>query len=162
MNGRRARIVVSAIVATLVVAGCSSDDGGARLSKAQYIAKADQICRDANQKTAALAPPTSSDPQVLATFLGKSGQIISDAAGKLKKLKPPAADEKKINQLIDGLQASARLFPPLIKAVKAQDTQRIQELAAQLRQTSLQGSQIAQNYGFHVCAHASSAATPSP
>jgi hypothetical protein len=164
MNGRLTRIVVTAIVAAVVAAGCSGDNGsGGHLSKAQYIAEADQICKTANDQTAALAPPTTPDPQALATFLSKSGQIVSDAAGQLKKLNPPAADEHKINQLIEGIEASARLFPPLIAAVRAQNTQEIQRLAARLRDASLQGSQIARTYGFHVCAHATgAAATPTP
>jgi hypothetical protein len=164
MNGRPTRIVVVAIVAAVVASGCSGDNGsGARLSKAQYIAKADQICKTANDRTAALVPPTTPDPQALATFLSKSGRIVSDAAGQLKKLNPPAADEHQINQLIEGIQTSARLFPPLVAAVRAQDTQKIQRLAARLRDASLRGSKIAQTYGFHVCAHATSAAaTPTP
>lgn len=160
MNGRRARIV-GAVVVVVLVGACSSDSG--RLTKAQYIAKADRICQAANQKTAALAPPSSTDPQALARFLSKSGQIIADAVAKLQNLEPPKADEQKINKLVNGLQKSASYFPPLIKAVKAQDTQAIQRVAAQLRQASLQGAEIAQTYGFHVCAHATGAtATPTP
>lgn len=164
MNGRRARIVAAVIVATLLVAACSSDNGsGKPLTKAQYIAKADRICKTANDKTAALGAPTSTDPQALAKFLTKSGKIISDAVGQLKQLQPPKADAQKIHTLVQGLQTSASYFPALIRAVRAQDTQKIQQLAQQLQQSSLQGSQIAESYGFHVCAHSTgSAATPTP
>jgi hypothetical protein len=169
MNGRRARIVASMVVLVLLAAACSSNSGsgngssGSRLTKAQYIAQADKICQTANQKTTALGTPSSTDPQVLAKFLTKSGQIISDAVGQLKALQPPAADEKKINLLVSGLQKSASYFPALIKAVKANDTQQIQQIAQQLQQASLQGQQIAQTYGFHVCAHAASTtASPTP
>jgi hypothetical protein len=164
MNGRRARIVAGAIVMVLLTAACSgSNSSGKPLTKAQYISKADQICKDANEKTAALGAPSTTDPQALARFLTKSGQIIRDAVARLQRLQPPKADEQRIHRLVQGLQTSASYFPALIKAVKAQDTQKIQQLAQQLQQSSLQGSQIAQTYGFHVCAHSTgSAATPTP
>ncbi|HEX3326853.1 MAG TPA: hypothetical protein VHV50_07655 [Actinomycetota bacterium] len=163
MNGRRARIVAGAIVLVLLTAACSDKGSDKPLTKAQYIAKADQICKDANEKTAALGTPSTTDPQALARFLTKSGRIITDAVAKLQRLQPPKADEQKIHRLVQGLQTSASYFPALIRAVKAQDTQKIQQLAQQLQQSSLQGSQIAQSYGFHVCAHSTgSTATPTP
>jgi hypothetical protein len=167
MNGRRARIIASALGLALLLMACSdngSDSSGGALTKAQYIAKADKICQSANQKTQALGAPTSTDPQALAKFLGKSGQIITDAVGQLKKLNPPKGDEQKINQMVGGLQKSASYFPDLIQAVKDNDRQKIQQVAIQLQQASQQGGQIAQTYGFHVCAQAvpSSTGTPTP
>jgi sugar diacid utilization regulator len=162
MNGRRARIVACALVLILLSGACSSGSSD-RLTKAQYIAKADKICEEANQKTAALGAPASKDPKVVAKFLQKSGTIISNAVDQLKQLRPPAADEQKINQLVDGLQKSAGYFPALIKAVRTDNKQQLAQTAQQLQQASLEGQQVAQTYGFHVCAHAaSSTATPSP
>ncbi|MDP9222316.1 MAG: hypothetical protein M3P18_00385 [Actinomycetota bacterium] len=164
MNGRRARIVASVIVVALVAAGCSGGNGsGGRLTKAQYISQADKICQAANQKSQALGAPSSTDPQALAKYLTKSSRIISDAVDQLQSLKPPKADEQQINQLVGGLKKSASYFPALIQAVKNSDTQQIQQLAQQVQQASLQGQQIAQSYGFHVCAHAAgSTGTPTP
>jgi hypothetical protein len=167
MNGRRARIIASALGLVLLLGACSDngsgDNASDRLTKAQYIAKADKICQSANQKTQALGTPTSTDPEALAQFLGKSGRIINDAVGQLKQLNPPEADQEKINQMVGGLQKSASYFPDLIQAVKANDRQKIQEVAIQLQQASQQGGQIAQTYGFHVCAQTpSSAGTPTP
>jgi hypothetical protein len=166
MNGRRARIVASVLVLVLLSVACSGggDSGsGGRLTKAQYIAKADNICEAANKKTQALGAPTSTDPQNLAKFLQKSGGIISDAVDRLEKLQPPKADEQKINLLVDGLKKSASYFPALIKAVKTNDKQQLQQTAQQLQQASLQGQQIAQIYGFHVCAKsAGPTASPAP
>jgi glycerate-2-kinase len=166
MNGRLARIVVSALVTALLGSGCSGNNSGdnasgGRLSKAQFIAKADQICQSANDRTRALQPPTTADPRALAKFLTKTGRIISDAAKQLKALQPPAADQQKINKLVTGLQTSANYFPALIKAVKAQDTQKVQQIMGQVQQASLQGTQIVQSYGFHVCAH-TTAPAPTP
>jgi hypothetical protein len=167
MNGRRARIIASVLGLALLLGACSDNGSGSsgdRLTKAQYIARADRICQAANQKTQALGAPTSTDPQALAKFLGKSGQIITDAVGQLKKLSPPKKDEQKINQMVDGLQKSASYFPDLIQAVKANDRQKIQQVAVQLQQASQHGGQIAQTYGFHVCAQAvpTSTGTPTP
>jgi hypothetical protein len=166
MNGRRARIVAGMLMLVFLTVACSGNGGsgsGSRLTKTQYIAKADKICEAANKKTRALGAPTSTDPKVLAKYLQKNGTIISDAVDQLEKLQPPKADEQKINQLVDGLQKSASYFPALIKALKANDQQQLQQTAQQLQQASLQGQQIAQTYGFHVCAQSASAtASPTP
>jgi predicted small secreted protein len=168
MNGRLPRIVASIVVASLLLTACSSNSGsgdggssGGRLTKAQFIAKADQICSSANRKTLALKPPSTPAPEALAKFLTKTGQIISDAATQLKALQPPAADQQKIDTLVNGLQKSANYFPTLIKAIKTKDTQKVQQIMGQVRQASLQGTQIARNYGFHVCAQ-TAAPTPAP
>jgi hypothetical protein len=171
MNGRPVRIVASVIVASLLVTACSSngspgasggrDGSGGRLTKAQFIAKADQICTSANRKTLALKPPTTPDPKALAKFLTKTGQIILVAANQLKALQPPAADQQKIDTLVSGLQKSANYFPALIQAVKAKDTQKVQQIMGQVQQASQQGTQIVKSYGFHVCAQAA-APTPTP
>jgi hypothetical protein len=167
MNGRKARIVAASMAVALVLAACSSDSGSSggsgRLTKAQYIARADQICKAANRKAQALGAPTTTDPQALAQFLSKSGRIINDAVDQLKKLNPPKADEQKINTLVNGLQKSASYFPALVKAVKNQDTQQVKQVARKLQEASLKGAQIAQSYGFHVCAHsAATTASPAP
>jgi hypothetical protein len=164
MNGRRARIVAGMAVIVLLASACSSSgDAGGPLTKAQFIARADKICREANQKTSELGAPTSTDPEVLADFLAKSGRIISDAVGQLKHLQPPKADQQKIDRLVAGLEKSASYFPALIKAVKSNNTQQIKQTAQQLQQASLQGQDIAQSYGFRVCAHgAGTTASPTP
>ena len=164
MNGRRARIVGSAVALFLLMAACSDNGSSERLSKAEFISKADKICQSANQKTAELGTPTSTDPEALAKFLGKSGQIIADAVGQLERLEPPKADEQKINEMVGGLQKSASFFPALIEAVRANDREKIQQVAVQLQQASQQGGQIAQTYGFQVCAQVapSNTATPTP
>jgi major membrane immunogen (membrane-anchored lipoprotein) len=168
MNGRPARIVASVIVASLLVTACSSSDdsgtsgnSGGRLTKAQFIADADRICSSANQKTLALKPPSSPDPKALAKFLTQTGRIISDAADQLKALRPPAADQQKIATLVNGLEKSAGYFPALIEAIKTKDTQKVQQIMGQVRQASLEGTQIARSYGFHVCAQ-TAAPTPTP
>jgi hypothetical protein len=168
MNGRLARIVASVIVASLLATACSNSGGSgssggseARQTKAQYIRNADQICSSANQKTLALKPPTTPNPKALAKFLTQTGRIISDAADQLKALRPPAADQQKIDTLVNGLEKSANYFPALIKAIKTKDTQKVQQIMGQVRQASLQGTQIARSYGFHVCAQ-TAAPTPTP
>jgi hypothetical protein len=168
MNGRLARIVATLMVASLLVAACSSNGGaggasssGGRLTKAQFIAKADRICSSANRRTVALKPPSSPSPNAIAKFLTKTGAIISDAARQLKALKPPAADQHKIDTLVKGLQTSANYFPALIRAVRAKDTQKVQQIMGQVQQASLQGTQIVKSYGFHVCAQ-TAAPTPPP
>lgn len=111
------------IIAAVAVAGCGSDgddkngsttpaNGGAPLTKAQFIASADGICKATTEKIASAATKlresakkTGTLPvRQVATFLTKTSLPAYDAMlDDLRGLTPPKADEKAIDGLIAAL-----------------------------------------------------------
>ncbi len=85
MRIRRAALAVVAIA--LLAAGCGDD----RLTKEEYIAQADAICKEGNEKMLALAVPTGLEE--VAELAGQAIEIQEQAVADLRALKPPEADE---------------------------------------------------------------------
>jgi hypothetical protein len=117
MRGR-SMVVLGAVA--VAIAGCGGDDAGTDNSSAArptssaasgesaakqaYIAKADAICRDANEKESALGAvgvdfvhhEQFDDPDFLADFT----PIGAEALRELKALTPPAGDEEQAEAVL--------------------------------------------------------------
>ena len=85
-----------ALVATGCGGGDDSKDQGGALSKQDYIAQADRICRESNQKILAVKAPTSATEVV--SYVQKALPEIDAALVKLKALEP-AADKRDVPAL---------------------------------------------------------------
>ena len=93
----------------LAVGVASCGDSG--LSKADYVAQANEICAEADDKTDAIATPTQ--PADIAPYLEKGVEIQEEALDKLEALEPPADDADRIQKEL------ITPYRELVKAVKA-------------------------------------------
>jgi hypothetical protein len=112
------------IIALVAVAGCGGDgdgdkgasttpvNGGAPLTKAQFIASADKLCKATTDKITAAATKLRASAQKtgtlpvreVATFLTKTSLPAYDALlDDLRALTPPKDDEKTIDGLVAAL-----------------------------------------------------------
>lgn len=107
MRRRFAAAVLSALVFVAVGCGSSSSDKGP--TKAEYITKADAICKAGNAQLriaiqGAGSSPTAAQVKALATSV-----FIPNLEGQLKSLralKPPKADKATVKSLLDGLETA--------------------------------------------------------
>ena len=109
------RIAITAAVlglcASLGFAACGGDDGGDKPTKTEYIAKADAICKSADDKIQADAqkefgntPPTQQ--QILTYQKEKVLPALEKESSDLKALDKPEGDEDELNALYDSLDSS--------------------------------------------------------
>ena len=148
---RRITLVPALALAALVfaVAGCGGDDSssttsgasGAPLSKEDWIAQADAICKAGNQKTNQAAAqqfgnsqPSESDiQQFTAQVLVPT---VRDELDQIRALTPPEGDEDQVNAIIDAAsQAADQAEQDPSSAQTAFD----------------QADQLAKSYGLKVC-----------
>jgi hypothetical protein len=92
------RLLVVALAVTLV-AGCGGG-GSKRLSKTEYAAKADAICRKFNS-----ASQASSSSSGLARVAGKLTRLLDQSVKDLRNLKPPADEQATADRWLDRLEA---------------------------------------------------------
>jgi hypothetical protein len=146
------RIRVLALAALAVVAalaaGCGGG-GGDRLTKEDYIAKADAICKSANEKLDALPAPESLED--VASLADDAIAIQEDALSQLRDLKPPEADEARLNEAYDLLGQQVEIGRQIAQAAKDGDEAKVQELLGQIDPVNEQADQIAQDYGLAEC-----------
>jgi hypothetical protein len=173
MTHGRSIILAAAAATALLTAGCGGgDDGGGKaaaakpasaaapapkpLTKSQYLAKADALCRDAR------AIGTKANTAVRKAFAAKNAKAAADAidkygpsfAGKivaLHKLPQPKGDEAELQQLLNLMDTQVKAFVLESTALRKGDQKRLSELAQAQRDAVSAADELGRQYGFQVC-----------
>jgi hypothetical protein len=136
------RITLGAVlVLALAVAGCGG--GGNALSKAEYSAKLNQICKDLNAKNKEIGEPNSLDELV-----AKGPQLADEfqtAIDKAKKLKPPAELKDAADRFISLSQQIHDKIDGLLDAAKKKDAKKLDEIGSSIDPLDKESNQIARN-----------------
>ena len=146
MTVLRASAVALAVAAT-GVAGCGSSS---RLSRADFVQKANAICKRVNDQLAATGKVTSAaDVQRVGP-----GVIAAERRGlsDLRALKPPADLAADWNRLLGDLSQLTTDAGKLLSAAKANDTAGAQTVAAASQQTQNEITALAGRDGLADCA----------
>jgi hypothetical protein len=140
------RIIVLLTAATLVtVCGCGGSNG---LSRSQLVAKADPICRQANQ---ALATSKIS-PQNVAQVGPSVAAAQRQASIKLSKLAPPSALASDWETIVASWRTAAESLLRFDEAAKAKDTQGVTAAEKGFLNAQAARMKAASRDGFHDCA----------
>lgn len=116
--------MLAVLVGASVIAGCGGGGGDKELSRKEFVAKADAICKDANRQETSLSSGTSpyhvEDPAIIARLSANARKAL----GRLKALKPREEDRK----------AVAAVLTPIGRMIDAADA-RVASLKAGKRFT---------------------------
>lgn len=134
------------VAAAVLLAACGDDAGGERLSKADFIATADPICRDALAAAGRIAEPASRE-EIDAAF-AELDAIFDRMLDDLRGLRPPADDEEAIEEMYGKIDEIVTLSGELLKA---EDEETFQRLEPQITQLESEVVAIATDYGFTAC-----------
>ena len=128
--------------------GASGAQGSTPLSQAEFVAKADAICKAANDKVAALkAPQTVTD---LAKTLEQELPIVAAGEAQLSQLTPPTELQDKFQSYVAAVEAQTAKAKQLQAAAAANDTAKVQSLGKELQASS--PDPIAKSLGLTECA----------
>jgi len=146
----RAAGAVAALALAGVAAGCGGGDGGGdRLTKAEYIAQADAICKAANEKIDALGEPASLEE--VAALATSAIEIQEGSLAELRALKPPEEDEATLNEAYALVEQQVEVGKKVKAAAEAGDLEAIQTLIAENEPLDDQADKIAADYGLTEC-----------
>jgi protein-tyrosine-phosphatase len=152
------RHIGAIVVLALALAGCdgdeprpsgNGDETSGPLTKEEFIARADEICQETENRIQALEPPTTTND--LDDYAAAIGEISDDGIGELRALKPPPEDAQVIRQLIANIEKSVELLPEYAQAAQSQDATRFRQVEAQLQEIADQSVLLARDYGFEHC-----------
>lgn len=149
MGTRRAAAAVAAFALAGVAAGCGGGGGGDRLSKEEYIAQADAICKQANEEIDALGEPATLEEIV--TLAASAIKIQEESLAELRALKPPEEDEATLNEAYDLVEQQVEVGKQVKAAAEAGDMETIETLIAENDPLDEQADQIALDYGLTEC-----------
>jgi hypothetical protein len=103
-------VVVASLLLVLAVAGCgSSSKSGSSLTKAQFLAKANAICKAGNVKTNALGAKlnkTQSQAKALQIIGGEYIPAIQSQIDQVRALGGPAGDQAKVTAMLNLAQSA--------------------------------------------------------
>lgn len=167
----RSLAAVPVIVVLAVLTGCGGDDGSSgdgspkALTKAQYIARADDVCR-ANQKQ--LEPierdlralPTDDDgrgeTKRIEPILERALAATRDGYERLRELPVPAEGKATVERWLASTARSIEAFAGVLEAVRADDREAARAPSERVDTLSTEQRRLARSYGFKACLSAAS------
>ena len=151
----RLRTAAAIPLAALAFAGCGGDD---KPSKEDFVANADKICKDLDQKGEELGQSEPDNAEELAKLAGDLRKTAEDGRQRVEELEvPEGEDGKKAQEWKDAVKSEAegQLLPAvedLEKAAKANDQKGIVEAAQKVQQAdSDKSDKLAEELGMKEC-----------
>jgi len=145
---------------TVLAAGCGGDNssgnssstssGGARLSRSDYAAKADAICKKYNAKTKQIGNNSKSLSDVARAF-DQALPLLENALAELKALKPPKSEQRDVDEWLAQSQVLKHDLQEMRDKAKAKDLKGVQEAFARASANDKQGNRLAAKLGMKVC-----------
>lgn len=146
---------ISLVLPVLLLAtACGGSDGPKGLSKADFVAQAEAICKKANADIDALGTP--SDLAGIAGFLDKLVKVADDATKALNELDAPEADEADLEAKfltpMEKQTDEGKAFATKVKAAAAaNDQKKLGELLADAPTMTEADLEWMKGYGFKEC-----------
>jgi hypothetical protein len=138
---------------TTGASGASGQAGSQPLSKADFVAQANQVCANSSDKITALGQQTHSASQI-PSYLTKLGAIAEDLNSQLQALTPPAELQAEYQQLLDKNSETISVTHRAVAAAQSGDQQELQAQIAKGNEINAAKVPIAKELGIPNCAKA--------
>ena len=153
MRPRSLLIAAAAVVTMLVLAACGGDDSsggsGEPLTQEEFIAAADAICTEADEKSDALGEPESLDD---ATQLLRDGvAIFEEQLDGLRDLTPPEELSASMDRAVELLGQVNDSITEAADAFEAGELADAEEILDGIEPVSDELDQIAADIGLEAC-----------
>ena len=151
------RRAAALLLLTVLAAGCggggsgggSSADGD-RLTRAEFAAKADAICKKYNQKTKQIGQNSKSLADVAKAF-DQALPLLENALSEIKALKPPKGEQRSVDEWLAQSQVLKHDLQEMRDKAKAKDLKGVQEAYARATANDREGNRLAAKLGMKVC-----------
>jgi hypothetical protein len=134
--------------------GCGGDGGGERLSRAEFVARADAICQKYEARLDALGQPTNVDE--LRSFADRALPIAKDGREELGDLNPPEDLEDTYDAWLEQGDDAIEIVERLRDAAEDGDQAEIQEIAQDAQRADAESNRLAGELGFEQCGETAS------
>ena len=154
----RRGLLLGVLAVVLATAGCGGDDddsdgSASTVSKAEFIQRADELCRDFRRKRDDLeaeADATSDTDRQAQIFRQLADE--ADATGdKFERLPVPAGDKAIIDRYISASRDQIDVVRRIADALDDRDPGAVATLLGSGERSGDEVQDIAQDYGFKVC-----------
>lgn len=152
-------LAIAALALGVVACG---GGGGDELSKEELATRANEICRDFDERLAAIPQPAGApDEQAAAAFYDQTKPVVRELLERIERLEPADAVAKDWRTFVDSQREGARLLDDLVAQVGRRDDV-AQATAARVRSAIVTGSAAARRIGATSCASVPGQRQPTP
>lgn len=130
-----------------VATACGSDSG---LSKKEFIARGDAICKRLSDRSDKVAEPT--DEKGIDDYLGKVLDLADQARADLAELDPPKDGESVQDALLASLDGTIDKARDAQAAAAKGDMDAVQKALEDAGKAAVKADKAARSYGFNECA----------
>jgi hypothetical protein len=141
--------VTGLVAAVLVFAGCGGDGGGDRLSREEFVSRADAICTRYEAKLDALGQPQNVEE--LSEFADKAVPIAEDGREELGELRPPENLQATYDAWLEQGDKAIDVVKRLRDAANDGDQAEIERIAEEAGATDREANRLAGELGFEQC-----------
>lgn len=145
---RVARASIALLAAMLAITGCGGG-GNDRLSRPEFVSRADAICAEYEGKLNALGTPQN--PEQLADFADKALPIARDGREELGELRPPEDLEETYDAWLEQGDRAIEIVEDLRDAAEDGDVSEIQRIAQEAQTADVKANRLAAQLGFERC-----------
>jgi cysteine sulfinate desulfinase/cysteine desulfurase-like protein len=140
---------VLAAVAT-ATASCRNGDGDGRLSREEFLRRADAICADYDARLARLGNPASIAE--LGRLAARALPIAREGVAKLRALEPPEELARDVERWLARNDENVSRIAAIGEAAQADDATRVQEIASAATANERRADALARRLGLRDCA----------
>lgn len=149
-RGRFGAACLAVAAAITLLAACGGGSSS-RLSKPEYVRRAEAICRQANKKVGAVRAPDQHEPTAQEKAIGELADIQRAAVADLRRLPPPEADQATLGKWLGRVDQTVDQMQAVRTALKAGDGGAVSRANAKGQGLSDQADKIARAYGLKQC-----------
>lgn len=141
------RLLLPLLAAVLALAACGGDD---RLSRDEYIARADEICADIEQRGEALQEPESVED--VRRFIDQARPLLQEGIDDLRALEPPEDLQGPHDSMVDAAAGGLPALDRLAEAAEQEDEEAFNAAVEEITRADEESSRIAGEMGMKACA----------
>jgi hypothetical protein len=151
----RSLSLLVAVVASIGLAACGSDDDGP--SREDFAADVNKVCADVKKAGEDLQKSSPSSLAEIGQFTDKAKKQINDAVAQLDEIETPSGDDgDKAQEFVDAVKANSEEFnkglDELKKAAEANDAKGVQAAGEKISAIdSSKSDQLAKDIGAKTC-----------
>lgn len=148
----RALLLSASVLATVALAGCGGggDKSGGTLTKAEFVAQANALCKDYDARIDALGEPAGIED--LVALAEQAKPIAEEAVAKLRALTPPEDLQAGYDEYLATGDVNVALLAELGEAAKSGDVAAIERIGTEGEANADKAHGIAAELGLADCA----------
>jgi len=147
------------VVLVAVLAGCGSSGGTTTLSKVDFIAKGDEICKRAHDQFAEVQKNPPSTAEGFATLTQKLIEISESELSQIRALSAPEEVQPALDRYLKAREQGIALLKKGLEAAQNDNPQAYESAQSKVANGQVRRLKLAQAVGFTECSRVSTSTT---